>query len=149
MHAGRAAREEDDDGAEEVEDGRGEDGPAGDAKGSRGVGVGVVDGVAQDGEGHKVGDEHDEGQEEGEHGDQGGQEGAHDARAQRQQECDEGRAGGHGVQDHDARQGVGGVGGLLADLEVGVDAVEDVSGAVADVAGRAVVILAVWLSVSS
>lgn len=58
---GRAAGEEEDDGAKEREDGRGQQRPRSGPVRGVGAGVGAVDGIADEGEANEVGDENHEG----------------------------------------------------------------------------------------
>lgn len=69
----------------------------------------LIDMVFDDSEQSEIGSHDDDGHDPGHHGDGGGEYGAAEAGTEGEEEGDEGEAAGDGVEDHDAREGFGGV----------------------------------------
>jgi len=147
MTPGRETREEHDESPEEEQDHSREEGPDRNrvSRHAAALIIAAIDVVLYDAEEHEVRRQHDDGEDPRQRGDEGGEERAADARAEREQEGDEGHAADDGVEDHDAREGLGGVFGRRAEGRlVGVG--DDGGGVVADVARGAVVLIMLWTS---
>lgn len=149
------AGDEDEDGGDQAQAGRGEDTPHGGAVGSVGIDtIGATDTTAEQAEANKVANEGDGGDEEAQTGDDGGDEGADSVGAEGKEEGDEEKAGGDGVQDHDvgeaADSGLTGIRNLdnvlaaAGQVEGHLDIVADVRVAAAPLVGGLALDLSIY-----
>lgn len=100
----------------------------------------AVDLVLDDAEEGKVDGHDDESDDPGDCSDEGGEQAAADTSAEREEEGDECERAGDGVEDHDASEALGGLGGGFVEAGA-VDVGHDGGGVIANVLWVAVVLV--------